>query len=372
MVMQVRYVDLDRPDDSGDGLSQATAWKNPWYAATQVSTQTIIYVKSNTYTEGNGTDPCILPLHTAGVWTGRIWWVGYHTTPGDGGLVVFDAGPNTLANCVKMDTSAIIMNSFANFIFKNATDIGFNGNNADYTQLFRCGFLNNGGLGCWIDHYCEVLECLISGNGSHGLNMGRYGFVSDTIIKNNAGYGINGYGGTFLNTRIYGNTGYAFNLHGYLFFVSGCVIDANGNIGFRFSQNTHYFPGGFQNNILCHASIGIEHILQTVINEAGHIRNNLYYNNTVDVSNIPPVADQPGSIIATTDPFVDRDNGIYKLKPTSAVRGAGVDVGYTESIWDQYNAGVNPPSVITAGKNSFMDIGAQQARPLRVGTGGLI
>ena len=114
-----------------------------------------------------------------------------------------------------------------------------------------------------------------------------------------------------------------------------------------------------QNTIIYDCVNGIIEDTDTGANASAF--NNLFYSNTNDVLNFLPVANQPGSLIAAVDPFVDAVNRDYSLIINSEAKQAGIDAAAVIGFWDSFDAAVDPP---IAG-DSFMDIGAKQAQELK-------
>jgi hypothetical protein len=72
-------------------------------------------------------------------------------------------------------------------------------------------------------------------------------------------------------------------------------------------------------------------------------RNNVFYSNGTDVTNFPAIADQPGSIILTEDPFIGAASRNYAHIIGGGARGVGCDINHTLELWNTFIGGQNPP-----------------------------
>lgn len=357
--MTEKFVDPTRPDNSGDGLSEPNAWKDPGYAEENSDGNDRINLKASaTYTVEHGSNDAILCAVENASDVSPKHYRGYHTTPGDGGIVTFDA-QSSLTFCISGPVNYGDHYIFENVHCKNAVS-GF-----DWHEKItvRNGIFEGcSAYGLKVGRYAELLN-ILTRNNLRGF-FGTYNVtVVNMISHSNTDYGGNIQGGSMVNSRFYNNTNIQLqtptNFQSLLF--SNIVLDGNDKTAKGFVITGKASGLVLLNMIICKCSIGIDQenpdeytgLQQT-------IRNILYYDNTSDVNNIELVNDQLGSKIATTDPFVNRAAGDYTLTTGSAAKANGIDLGYTDSYWDQYDLDINPPLHETAQGKTFIDMGAIQ------------
>ncbi len=358
--MNIYYLDVVLGNDGNAGTSPGAgnAWASFEKAAGTVIAGDWVYVKASaSYTAEDASNDCICLIDIPGTNIAPIVWVGYYEFPGDGGIVTMDASVNVLANVIRTDMSGgSVFNVFKNFEMAGATGVGLSGGagSDDYINLVNCSITNNGTRGIYSGNYLGVTSSRITNNGSYGIAAASHAPIYDCIINNNVTAGV--YlvsAGIIQGCIIYGNITRQVRAASVCY-INNSVLDGDGIAqGIRFHLSE---ASVIQNSIIYDCTDGIYEDTDTGANAIAF--NNLFYSNTNDVVNFLPVADQPGSFIAKSDPFVDAANRNYRLKPGSKAISRGIDVRQTVEFWDRYDRGINPPSVSVG--TSKMDIGAQQ------------
>lgn len=359
-MVEVYYIDVVLGDDGNIGKSPGAgnAWASFEKAAGTVVAGDLVWVKASaSYTAEDASNDCICLIDTPGTMTEPIVWVGYYEFPGDGGIVTMDASSNVLANVVRTDMSGgDVYHVFEGFEMTGATSHGFNGNGgADRsTKVINCSINNNGGKGIWTERYTKIASSRIANNTDIGVRMSTASIITNSIIYNNANFGCAADGTLdLLNCILYGNSTRQLQSSNVLY-TNNVVVDGDGVAdGIYLTQSERSL---IQNTIIYDCVNGITETTDTGKNASAF--NNLFYSNTNDVVNFLPVADQPGSLIASSDPFVDAANRNYRLKLGSEAISRGIDAGQTLEFWDQYDRGINPPTIPVG--TSKVDIGAQQ------------
>jgi len=381
MALLTRYVDHSLSTGNNDGTTTANAW---WFlykataamladsggAGTATTNQYKIYVKaSETYgTDGTSPNPAesddaghdgaggdagaVIYLDTlGGVFTPNIF-EGYHTTPGDGGIVTIDCaydGANKLANGIWFNTSAQHHTAFKNFDVKNASaDGGYGGTDADNLTFKNCRFKDNGGSGLTADDTIAAENCVFDNNGAAGANVDNTATFVSCIARNNTVIGIEVLSGVKYNCLAYDNgNNEQLKATGH-YWVFGCTIDANnGNSSECIRQAG---SGGYlhvANNIVYDAATGI--LAAGVLGDIQISRNCLFNSNTDDASNYPVEYDGGDGAPSTGDGVgnlghvtgVPGFTGVYV--PGANAQSAGLDAHFTNAFWVSFDAATNPP-----------------------------
>jgi hypothetical protein len=320
-------------------------------AADNVSAGDKVYVKADgIYDTEDGSNDCVLHATTAGSAGSPIVWEGYHTTPGDGGIVTIDADPagDQYAYGIYI-TQAQAYNVIKNFYIKGASSFGVRG--FDYCTFKNCRSSNNGGDGFNTDDYTVFENCVSDNNTNIGffgdLSCRAFGCIS--YSNSSIAFDFNGtncvvafclcYAGNNDHEIELGNSGVAIN----------CTIDGEG----QNSNEGIYFVDVLNgisvvNCVLHDCSTGIA--ASSDIGERAVGRNNLFNSNDTDVSNFLAVSTGDGvgdrGDVSATAGFTNEANDDYSLSGSGSADAAGFDCKFVDDFWDSYNggAGDNPPS----------------------------
>ena len=116
---------------------------DPWTleeACDNVAANDTVYVKAdNDYTveyDTGGAKNCIMYLVTNGALATPITWIGYHTNPGDGGVVTLDASVNGLNFAI--DLHGMDYQIFENFVFANGASRSISATGSTYCIFKNC------------------------------------------------------------------------------------------------------------------------------------------------------------------------------------------------------------------------------------------
>ena len=196
--MTTYYVDVAVGNDVNAGTSEGAgnAWASIGKALDTVVAGNTVYVKaSGDYTAQHGASGAIGEFKTGAAVADFILFEGYTTTPGDGtfACVTLDAGPNTLANCLKYPaTDMYLYYAFRFFRFTGASGDGVDALGATYGRsigFYSCRFDNNGGSGLGGSYYYTLNLCQFDNNSSYGA-IGTYIIVSNCVAFSNGDAGI--------------------------------------------------------------------------------------------------------------------------------------------------------------------------------------
>lgn len=339
------YVDVAVGDDGNLGTSPGAgnAWASFEKAADTVAAGDTVYVKaSGVYSAQDGANGCICLIDTLGTNIAPIVWRAYFATIDDGGIVKMDASVNALVNVIKTDMAGgSVFNVFEGFEITGATSHGVVGGigNDDHIKVYRCKVTNNGGNGVRAGANSKIAQSIVSANTGNGIYIGSDSYVVDSIVYGNLNAGIYCVSrGNISNVILYDNTVYQ-GRFANVANIYNTIFDGDGAAdGVRLDLSEGSI---IQNSIIYDCVNGIVETADTGANASAF--NNLFYSNTTDAVNFLPVADQPGSFVATSDPFVDAAGRDYRLSASSEAINKGIDAGYTIDFWEQYDGGTNPP-----------------------------
>lgn len=185
--MTTYYVDGDVGADINAGTSEGAgnAWATIQHAFDTLLGNDECYIKASvTYAEA-----LVFPGATAG---NEVAYIGYATTPGDGGKVTIDGTGNT--NCVS-HAGTIMYAAFLNFVFTGATGTGFISAAGDSVFFYNCDFHTNGLDGVQVDNFGTFVNCRAWNNGGRGMRGDQsttfigcvaYGNTNEQILASTA------------------------------------------------------------------------------------------------------------------------------------------------------------------------------------------
>jgi hypothetical protein len=193
--MATYYVDGTRPDDSGDGLSEATAKKTIAAGVALLAAGDTLYIKaSTTYSL---TSPVVIGAAiSANPTTGPTLIQGYGTTPGDGARATITSATNGV-NLFDVRGGGTVLQALALTHTAATRGIGITSttNNVHHLTVRDCVF---DGCSCAIDgnfvtNYLysniAVIDCEIRNGTAAGLKL-AHGFIVGCYVHDNAGDGI--------------------------------------------------------------------------------------------------------------------------------------------------------------------------------------
>lgn len=293
---------------------------------------------------------------THGQLSGTTIWVrfiGYSTTPDDGGMVVID-GEDTRARgwAGSAGTNQIVLK---NIWCKNHTGDGFGLGTSDFVRLKNCRSSDNGGKGFSYNQQITFTGCYAHDNDGDGIFANDDVMLESCISSDNGGIGVLTSGGSLLGCLIFGNTGggYQKTAVSLQLSIRGCTIrgvKAGGDIGID-------IPSGdaisVVNNIVTNSVTGIRG--GNGFDTEKHIsQHNLLFDNTADYVDW---STRDGEV--TSDPlFVDVDNADFTLDVGSPALAAAFSVesrGFLTFSGDQSYIGALPPAA-SAGYPAEADV----------------
>lgn len=329
----VYYVDGAVGGDGNAGTSEGAgnAWATIDNAMNSVAAGDTVYVKASaTYSE-------IATMDTAGTSSAFITFIGYTSTPGDGGVATIDAtGVN---NGIYNGAGTTPYYCFENLLVQNADFYGWHMNSGYRCMFTNCHANSNGTNGFFAGGNSFFYGCTATGNGADGFNVNSYcvlyGCFSDA--NTDAGYDGSGTSVTYKFCIAKGNTAFGFDLStGDSMF--NCTIDGENTTNYGIDAHNAYSRGcALWNNIIYDCTTGLYAPYASNHDIFGGY--NLFYSNGTDALNWD-AKNQTGDV--SGDPlFTDEDSDDYSLGASSPARNAG---------WDY------------SGASAGMDIGAVQSQ----------
>ena len=381
MALLTKYVDKDTGSTGGNG-DIGDKWKYMWEATaamladatggagTVTDNQWKLYVKaSQTYgTDGTSPNPAesddaghdgaggdagvVFYLNVLGQATLPNVIEGYHTTPGDGGVVSIDCaydGVNKLTNGIWHYINMNFFTVFKNFDIQNAGGAGIEGGiNADNLTFKNVRVRLSGGNGLSADNNISMENCVFDNNGADGINVDTSLFGASCIFRNNTLNGLQVISTTLYNSLVYDNGNVEQILVNGRSFILSCTIDGNDGAASRgIRQDAAGASLDVVNCIIVDNAIGI-----LGDGDAGDrviSRNNLLNGNTDDASayqteydggdGAPATGNGVGNLGHVTG--VPGFTGTYL--PGSNAQSVGLSHQYTNNFWTSFDAADNPP-----------------------------
>lgn len=327
--MTTYYIDGVNGNDANAGTAEGAgnAWATFGKAcAAPVAAGDIVYIKNNATYAGGVTSTI------AGTSAAFIRYIGYATTPGDGGVATISGGSNVYSH----NSTTHVYTAFYNLIFTGATVAdGIAAPSTDSLNFYNCGFTSNAGDGAVVDQVCTFINCLVENNGGWGIYCDATSQIHNSIIRNNTTEAVTCFGGfrAFDNNVVYGNGGtYAVKCSsGGCYNMVNNTIDANGvavglDIEGMFNAQITVFD-----NIIYNATTGVAFptIVQR-LNCQNRVWNNAILGCSAPYSGIDYTDYMHllhNNITTGTPDFTDSGNGDYTLLDTSAAYQTGSQVG---------------------------------------------
>jgi hypothetical protein len=284
--MTTYYVDGALGDNANAGTSEGAgnAWATCTYADANTVAGDTIYVKASAdYAE---------QLTITVVGTSSAWkhWIGYTTTPGDGGKATI-TGSSSRTRCLYNASSSAIYHRFENFIFEDATGDAFDSGTSDVWMFVNCEF-NSSGNGADTDRCVLYINCKFSNNTGDGVDVAGVSclFLWCQFDGNGA------YGCVTANAHVLFKCIFSDNASGHvrstptlsnIGCVLHCTMDGNNatNNGMFMSVNT--FIQAFCNNIVYDNDVGVDRPASGADDNGVYVDGNLFYSNTTDRSDFP-------------------------------------------------------------------------------------
>jgi hypothetical protein len=308
-----------------------------------------VYGDSGDYTaeyDTGGAKDCVLYVATSGSAGSPVVWQGCYSTPGDGGIAVIDADPNTLAYGVSGPAS-FSYQVFKNIQVENATLDGF-GNTFDFCTFKHCRATNNSSDGFFGDDANKFLCCSADGNDATGITTDTYGHVVACVVYGNGtvGIGTDHYSVALFNLCYQNGNGNNVSSGG-LFVVVGNTIDGENQAAAVGIYSSHAsYSATFVNNIVYDLNVGISQ--GTDHKESAIGARNLFNSNNDDSLNFlePSTGNGVGNRgdVTGAPAFTDEAGNDYTLGAASPALTAGLDASFTDAFWDSFIAANNPPS----------------------------
>ncbi|MCP4566820.1 MAG: right-handed parallel beta-helix repeat-containing protein [FCB group bacterium] len=302
-----------------------------------------------------GATPIYLDQSSPAVTTPNVF-EGYHTDPGDGGIVIVDC--NAQGFDYGLDFSPVGLSTyviFRNFNFVNAASVGIYGNTSDKSHFINCRVYNSGSHGIQVDNACNFVNCLIDNNGGNGADVTNTCNFIACIIRNNTAHGISSDNQVCVYCTAYGNGDIDFDTNA----TSTCTwigntVDGNAkdHIGI-FNTNAIAYQAIAINNIITDCTIGLDH--DSGPSEMLIEMNNLFFDNTTNIGDWTDTDASPAAGVAGTgvgdradvhgDPDFDGAADM-NIGVDSLARKKAIDSRFAKAFWDSYNAGAgaNPPT----------------------------
>jgi hypothetical protein len=172
------YVDPVNGNDANAGTSEGSgnAWKTLGKAATVTIAGDTVWCKNNAdYAEQ-------LTITVLGSGANPITWIGYTSTPGDGGKATI-TGSSSRSYCVIGSNESYY--SWINFIFRDSTNNLYNDAGADWVTFHNCDFIN-GYSAISVDNSCVVVNCTFQNNGNYPITADLYLCCINNYFKGTA------------------------------------------------------------------------------------------------------------------------------------------------------------------------------------------
>lgn len=314
-----------------------------------------VYVKADNdydveYATG-GAKSSIMYLTTDGTNAAPIRWIGYHTTPGDGGVVTLDA-KDTLGDC--LEGTAHDFYIFENFVFKGGTDNCAetpNGGNMIWKKcsfegagnrgiqqpgsgsvFVGCRFRDNTNEGVWTNTtQLTFVFCIFEGNGKEGITCSTSTVFAFCVFYNN--------GKTSDFKHI--DSGSALQV-----VCINCIFDGENSGKAAYISSAAAGVPVFVNCIFHDHVAGVEMSASNLAAIAGCLFNSNTAD-TVNVPNAPTTGDGVGDdgCVSDTPGFTNEGNDDYTLASGSAALDAGMDASFTTEFWSDFDLGTNPPTI---------------------------
>lgn len=252
-----------------------------------------------------------------------IFFTGYSSTVGDGGLATLDGngGAETVGLLYVADARYHV---WTNIRFTDYSGNGVDTDNASDIIFRFCEFDNNGATGC-DSPGAQIYRC-----GCHAHDntlMGIYGAVNTVIMgctsSNNGTTGIwcVGGGGRVIGNTVDGNLQYGIVLSATPALAVGNTIFGNGkatDVGIFTVVGTHSFL--IANNIIVDCAVGIKTDSTDLWENMAGSMHNLLFDNTTDYEDADTSLGE-----LTSDPlFVDDAAGDFSLGAASPALDVGV------------------------------------------------
>lgn len=264
--------------------------------------------------------------------TAPIRFIGYGTTPGDGGLATFDSN-NTKANGIILRNVNSYW-SFENLRITRYTNQGFRtAFCATPNQFNRCEVDNCGGNGFTTSPFSRLINCYGHNNSGDNFQLGDKSICLNCVSKDGSanGFLFTG-GGVILGCVSRGDADagirYDDDLNHAPFVCVGCVVDGNAKVttvGIYLADNAGEGQGTIMNTIVIDCVTGIQAATNNKLWAAGI--NNLVNNCTTAHTNF----EETEGFVFAAPAFIDQAN--FNYTPVSSGVQVGVGHDLNESTW---------------------------------------
>jgi len=362
------YVDVTTGDDGDSGLSEELAFATLAHAIDMVAAGEKVWVKaSGDYETEDGANDCVMFIDAGQVGASEtpIVFEGYHTTPGDGGIVTINADPvgDQFSYCVYSTQSSIHI-LFKNFVFTGASNDSFKGTVGNYLYFYNCRFTNAADNACQPYNLCIFFNCMFD-NSARGVSVNTSALFIGCVAHSNSEQGFYcGGSDVIYNCLAFDNgTAHADFRGNQRDVYINCIADGENEAGVTgiINNGANGYAFHVLNSILYDCGVGMDSSSDINENITGFF--NLFCSNTddcsasfTDVSAGDGVGDRGDVASAQAEAALFTDAGNvtnlhrdYSPKDADSDSvGAGMDASFCMTFWhswDPAHDNTNPPAV---------------------------